>query len=215
MQVTGTRAGHTTNPRWSHDGQTILFNSWRSGSDLFELSVESGAVKQLTKDSGVKVEPSWSRDGKWIYCGSDRNGGLQIFRLPATGGPLVQITRNGGLHAEESADGKWIFYSKDAESPTSIWKTPRDGGDETLVLNGLSYSTDFVPVAKGIYLISAGKPGESTIDFYDFGSGRRTAILTLDKPSSWGIALSPDESSLIYSVVDHVSSNLMLVENFR
>jgi Tol biopolymer transport system component len=179
----------------------IAFNSWHPMSHLFMLNAQDGAVKQLTQDSANEVEPSWSRDGKWIYCGSDRTGRFEIYRLPATGGSPVPITRQGGLHAEESADGKWIYYSKDYESPTAIWKTPHDGGDESLVLGGLSYSTNFVPAEEGIFLISAVQPSESTIEFYDFRSGRRTPIIKLDKPFSWGIALSRDESSLVYSVV--------------
>jgi hypothetical protein len=74
---------------------------------------------------------------------------------------------------------------------------------------------NFVPARKGIYLISAVQRNESTIDFYEFASGRRTSILKVEKPFSWGIALSPDESSLLYSVADHVSSNLMMVNGVR
>ena len=215
LQMTNMRAGHTANPRWSPDGKTIVFNSWSPTSNLLTLNVEDGSVRTVTRDPTNEVEPNWSRDGRWIYFGSDVSGRLEVYRVQAGGGTPVQITRNGGLHAEESVDGKWIYYSKNAETPSSIWRTPRDGGDERLILDRLSYSTNFVPVEKGIYLISAVQRNESTIDFYDFNSGRRTPILRLDKPFYWGVALSPDQSSLLYSVAEHVSSNLMLVNGVR
>jgi len=215
LQMTNMRAGHTANPKWSPDGKEIVFNSWRPTSNLFMLNVEDGSVRTVTRDSTNEVEPSWSHDGKWVYFGSDVSGRLEVYRVPAGGGTPVQITWNGGLHTEESADGKWIYYSKNAETPSSIWRTPRDGGDERLILDRLSYSTNFVPVENGIYLISAVRRNESTIEFYDFASGRRTPILRLDKPFYWGVALSPDESSLLYSVAEHVSSNLMLVNGVR
>ena len=37
----------------------------------------------------------------------------------------------------------------------------------------------------------------------------------LDKGWWYGAALSPDQRSVLYSVVDNAGSNLMLVENFR
>ena len=171
----------------------------------------------ITDDPGNQLEPSWSRDGKWIYCGSSRTGRLEIHRVPAGGGRLEQITRNGGLHAEESFDGKWLYYSKDAYSPTSIWKVPRDGGEESRVIEGVSYSLNFVPVEKGIYFTSGtlGQDGRSAIEFYEFATGRPKALATMDKSLSWGLALSPDGRFLLQPLADRASSNLMLVENFR
>jgi Tol biopolymer transport system component len=172
---------------------------------------------RLTDDPGNQLEPSWSRDGKWIYCGSSRTGRLEIHRVPAGGGRFEQITRNGGLHAEESFDGKWLFYSKDGYSPTSIWKVPRDGGEESRVIEGVSYSSNFVPIDKGIYFTSGtlGQDGRSAIEFYEFATGRAKALATMDKSLSWGLALSPDGRFLLHPLVDRASSNLMLVENFR
>jgi len=37
----------------------------------------------------------------------------------------------------------------------------------------------------------------------------------LGKEHWYGMALSPDRKSLLYSVVDNAGSNLMLVDNFR
>lgn len=216
VQVTRIGSGHTANPRWSPDDQSLVFNSWNPRSELYSVNLSDGSVKRLTDDPDT-AEPSWSRDGKWLYCGSTRTGRDELHRVPAGGGPLKQITRNGGLHAEESFDSKWLYYSKDAYIPTSIWKVPRDGGEESLVIEGVSYSLNFVPVEKGIYFISAarGQDGHSAIEFYEFTTGRRKVLATMDKSFSWGLALSPDGRSLVHSLVDRVSSNLMLVENFR
>ena len=57
------------------------------------------------------------RDGKWIYCASNRTGRLEVYRLPAGGGPLTGLTHNGGVHAEESTDRKWLYYAKDTNFP--------------------------------------------------------------------------------------------------
>jgi dipeptidyl aminopeptidase/acylaminoacyl peptidase len=212
MQITRMGSGHTANPRWSRDDRVILFNSWKPRSNLYTVDAADGSVKQLTHDDADDVEASWSRDGKWIYCGSNRSGRLEIYRLPASGGAPVPITRNGGLHAEESADRQWLYYSKDADSPTAIWKVPWDGGEEMPVVDGLRYSTNFALTDKGIYFVAR---NSNAIEFYDFATSKRKVLAKLEKAISWGIALSPDQRSLVYSLADHAASNLILVENFR
>jgi Tol biopolymer transport system component/DNA-binding winged helix-turn-helix (wHTH) protein len=218
IQLTRMGSGRTANPRWSLDDRSILFNSWNPRSDLYTVAVSDGSVKRVTNGQvGNSVEPSWSRDGKWIYFGSDKTGRLEVYRIPVGGGAPAQITSKGGLHAEESVDQKWVYYSKNAESASSIWRVPRDGGEETLLIDGLSYSTNFVPAEKGVYFISGegGLNGPATIEFYDFAKSRRKVLFAVQKPFTWGLALSPDGQWLVHGMVDHVSSNLMLIENLR
>src|SRR5262245_11637217 len=106
----------------------------------------NGSVEQLTDDPADEIEPRWSRDGKWIYFGSNRTGRWEVYRIPRTGGTFVQVTRNGGVAATETLDRKWLYYAKNVSSPTSIRKVPVSGGEETKVLDGLSYSINFVPM---------------------------------------------------------------------
>jgi eukaryotic-like serine/threonine-protein kinase len=217
VQLTRIGAGKTTNPRWSPDDQALVFNSYTPRSKLYTVQVNDGSVNLLTDDSADAVEPSWSRDGKWIYFGSSKTGRLEVYRIPSGGGPPVQITRNGGLHAEESQDGKWLYYSKNADRPSSIWRVPRDGGEETLVIDGLSYSLNFMPAEKGIYFVSGARDPErrAAVEFYNHSTNVREVLTVLQKPSSYGLALSPDGRSLIHPLMDHVSSNLMLIEQYR
>jgi Tol biopolymer transport system component/DNA-binding winged helix-turn-helix (wHTH) protein len=217
IQLTRMGSGHTANARWSLDDRAILFNSWSPRSDLYTVAVSDGTVKRLTDQQlSNSIEPSWSRDGRWIYFGDDRTGRFEVDRIPVGGGATEQLTHNGGLHAEESVDRKWVYYSKDAESPSSIWRVPRDGGQETLMIDGLSYSTNFMPTEKGIYFISAEHEwGPANVEFYDFATARRKVLFAVQKPFTWGLALSPDGRWLVHGLEDHVSSNLMLIEDLR
>src|SRR5207253_4613119 len=181
----------------------ILFNSWHPRSDLYTLDVASGSVKQLSDDSADEVEPSWSRDGKRIYCASNRTGRLEVHCLPAGGGPLTRVTHNGGLHAEESTDGKWVYYAKDENFPTSIWRVPVNGGEETKVVEGLTYSLNFTLADTGIYFLSSGPARITTaVEFYEFATGKRRTLVSFNSVYSVGVALSTDQRYLLYSVVD-------------
>lgn len=53
----------------------------------------------------------------------------------------------------------------------------------------------------------------ASIVYFDLASGRATELARLDEPSWFGVALSRDRRSLLFSVEDHAVSNLMVVEN--
>ncbi len=56
-----------TNPRWSPDGKTILFESNRSGSSqLWVISPQGGEPRAITAISTGASDPVWSPDGKHI-----------------------------------------------------------------------------------------------------------------------------------------------------
>jgi len=88
---------------------------------------------------------------------------------------------------------------------------------EMLVIDGLSYSSNFITAEKGIYFISGdrGVNGRAAIEFYDFSTSKRKVLAAIEKSFSYGLALSPDGRWLVHPLVDHASGNLMIVENFR
>ena len=62
----------------------------------------------------------------------------------------------------------------------------------------------------GIYSI-----GERELRYYNFASEISEPILAVQKRTSEGMSVSPDEHWLLYTQVDQGGSDLMLVENFR
>jgi Tol biopolymer transport system component len=109
-----------------------------------------------------------------------------------------------------------LYYARDTSSPSSIWRVPVQGGAEERVADKLSYSLNFVVADRGLYLLAVGDaPGKTSIDFVEFATGTRSTIVELRKPWWYGMALSPDGKSLLFSLVESAGSNLMLVDNFR
>jgi Tol biopolymer transport system component/DNA-binding winged helix-turn-helix (wHTH) protein len=227
--VTSMKGPLCANPRWSPDGRAILFNSRREGSaDLYLLTPDTGEIQRITDDPAEEVEPRWSRDGRSIYFGSTRTGRVEVWKTSATGGSAVRITQHGGLAATESPDGRFLYYAKQGNSQTSIWQVPVGGGEEKLVVEGLSHSLNFVVADRGLYFLAVGdaRPGSPTqvlqgprqtrsIDFFEYATGKRTTVFDVGKPSWVGMALSPDQRHLLYSVLDSAGANLMLVEGFK
>jgi Tol biopolymer transport system component len=80
-QLTFSATGvHNWLPRWSPDGQTILFSSNLGGRNgLYLINTQGGPPRLMTTDAS---KGSLSRDGNWIYFVSDRTGQSQIWKIP-------------------------------------------------------------------------------------------------------------------------------------
>lgn len=214
----------TGTPRWSPDGRQIAFDS-RSGTpgtggnpDIVVISAEGGHARQLTTDPAEDVAPSWSRDGHWIYFGSTRSGSMQIWKVPANGGPAMQVTRQGGFEGFESSDQKYLYYLKGRGIP-GIWRTPTAGGPETPVITDKQAGRwrYWRVVDRGIYFATRAD-GYPSVEFFDFATGQLNEVFRPAKrPEMYmpGMAIAPDGHSLLYTQKDQSGSNIMMIEDFR
>jgi len=99
-------------PRWSPNGESIVFSSLRTDAGLFVISTSGGQPCQLT-DGEFDFWPSWSPDGKAIVFES--LGGL--YTITVKGGTPKRITPNT-LYAQQPAwspDGIWIAFSSNGK----------------------------------------------------------------------------------------------------
>jgi Tol biopolymer transport system component len=163
----------------------------------------------------VDVEPSWSHDGKWIYFASDRTGEFQVSRVAAEGGPIMQLTRNGGYSPLEAADARFVFYTKINDG---IWRIRLSGGEEEQVTSDSvdGAGSAYAPVRNGIYFIR--KPSQASprlLAFFSFATRQSGQIAEIHRPVGLGLAVSPDERTILYVQNDQLTSDLMLVENFH
>jgi Tol biopolymer transport system component/DNA-binding winged helix-turn-helix (wHTH) protein len=204
-------------PRWSPDGSYMAFEFRpKERSEIYLLEVGGGMPRLLPTLPGAdNGGPSWSRDGKWIYFYSDRGGEpFQLWKVSLMGGPPVQVTKNGGVYAAESADGRFLYYSK-YETP-GIWKVPLSGGEEKRVLDqaGEHEWYNWALARNGVYFLEHRENG-GALDFFDFTTGKTTTISTLEKQPGIGLAVSADGKSILYTEIELEDSNIMLVKNFR
>jgi hypothetical protein len=124
------------------------------------------------------------------------------------------VTQKGGAMALESPDGKSVYYMK-TEGPSSLWKVPVGGGEETEVLASVA-GRSFAVVDKGIYFISLpSSSSDHLIQFLNLANGKINRVAATGKSPPYGLTVSPDEQSFLYSEFDSSGSDLMLVENFK
>jgi Tol biopolymer transport system component/DNA-binding winged helix-turn-helix (wHTH) protein len=217
MQVTHLGgAGFPGPPRWSPDGQKIVFDAALGEHNaIFVMNSEGGLPRPLTHEASDSLDPSWSRDGKWIYFSSMRSGDWQIWKLPSEGGEAVQVTKQGGRTAFESADGQFLYYAKTPEH--EIWKVPLASGQESPLsprIHVEHWSGWFVS-DNGIFFLGEEASPHPVLKFFDFSAARIKDVATLKLPWRSWISASADGKFVLYPQNDQDESNIMLLENFR
>ena len=207
-------------PRWSPDGRYIAFEYHpHSYTDVYVAEVGGGQPRLVsTFPDADNGGPSWSRDGQWLYFYSDRqHGRFQIYKTRVSGGPPIQVTTNGGVFGVESGDGRFFYFAK-FEEP-GIWRIPLNGdAEEIRVLDQPGGGTDWgvwALVNNGIYFIAPAAESKDSIEFFNFASEKKVPIFTLDGRRSDGLAVSPDEKSILFAQEKLWESQIVLVKNFR
>jgi hypothetical protein len=116
----------------------------------------------------------------------------------------------------ESADGQHLYYVKLPQN--LLWRLPLAGGKESEVLPAVAaFGTAYALGKQGIYFIRPdGQGSGQELAFLGFANSQVTSlVVTIPRAVTFGLALSPDERLILYSQIDQVSSDLMLVENFH
>lgn len=201
----------TGTPRWSPDGARLVFDSRVDGKGkIFTMNQRDGRPVQFSQGAADDIVPAWSHDGRWIYFASNRGGTFQVWKAPATGGDAIQITRNGGFYAQESVDGRVLYYARDT-TQTSLWKVPVDGGQEEEIIPSVSAWQNFAPARDGIYFVP-GSRAAASIHFFDFASGTVRLVTPIHGSAVQGFSVSPDGHTIIFSMRESATSDLMMLE---
>jgi Tol biopolymer transport system component/DNA-binding winged helix-turn-helix (wHTH) protein len=205
-------------PRWSPDGQEIALDLVFEGhSAIFVMRANGGLLHRLTPEHWDNINASWSHDGKWIFFASNRTGQWQIWKIARQGGEPIQLTRQGGFAAFESADSKSIYYAKTASEP-DIWRMQLDSGQEDPVAPSVHVNqwTGWALSDKGIFFVRENTAEHPVLRFLDVARTRITDIAPLEKqPFPLWISASSDGQHLLYEQLDTEISNVMSVESFR
>jgi eukaryotic-like serine/threonine-protein kinase len=143
--------GSSEYPVWSPDGSEIVFSSNRDGVyNLYRKPVDGARAEQLLlRTDDDKQAFSWSRDGRFLLYGANRNfGAEQMWVLPMHGEPNpipLSHSRFDETDGEFSPDGGWVAYesnetgqyeiyvrafagSADAAETGGKWMVSKDGG---------------------------------------------------------------------------------------
>jgi len=217
IQLTHFGKGAAYEPRWSPDGSRLTFASQIEGhTEVYVINASGGSPRRLTTSSGSE-NPSWSKDGRWIYFSSLEN---VIQKIPADGGPVVIVNKDTpGFAPVESPDGKFVYFNRNGADASSwiLLRAPVEGGESRQVIGSIMIGpSTYALEDDGIYFIPSPDPAEGySIRFLHLGTGKIQTLAGLGKQPCFGFTVSPDHRWALYTQLDQLGSDLMLVENFR
>jgi len=222
LQLTRFETLNVGNPRWSPDGRSVAFHGSEDGlPDLWIADAAGGMSRRLTDGNHNHLLSSWSRDGEWLYYGSDQGGGWELWKLRVDDPTATEepVTSGGGISGFESADGTSIYYAR-PDRP-GLWRLPlgsEDGPAEgEPFLENLPRQGDWGNwgiADTGIALARRSEEGPSIL-FYDFALGELQEITRVPNIAVPSVAVSPDGLSFLYARVESRVSDVMLVDGFR
>ncbi len=130
-------------PRWSPDGEYILFSGLRipdweweyRESELYRIHLKTGQIEQLTHRKGADYNPQVSPDGKFIaYLGYDKTDDTyyvpDIYLIPFDGGVAKNLTAELDrriLWMQWDAKGNGLFFVAQDRGTQNVYYVNRDG----------------------------------------------------------------------------------------
>jgi tricorn protease-like protein len=103
-------------------------------SIIFTVPTDGGTPKLITP-LGPSYLHGWSPDGKWLVYTGDRDGNLDIYKIPVGGGEEVRLTTTPGLDdgSEFTPDGRWIYFNSSRTGRMQLWRMHPDGSNQEQV----------------------------------------------------------------------------------
>ncbi len=101
-------------------GETVVFSS---ESDLWSVPLGGGVARRLTSHPAPETEPRFSPDGRWLAFTGRYDGGTDVYRMPAEGGPPERLTHESDEVRVRgwTNDGRILYASQDRVGPSWSW----------------------------------------------------------------------------------------------
>ena len=105
-------------PRWSPDGGTIAYIADRPDfNEVWLISPENGAARQLTRLGQDAEDLAWSPDGSRLACSVNRGGSFELCLVDAGTGAETVLRKDTGYHSRPN-------WSPDGGSLTFEYENP-------------------------------------------------------------------------------------------
>ena len=89
----------------------IAFATVSNTADIWELTLSSGTIRQVTSETSSEDYPHLSPDGRTLLFLSDRGGASGLWTMDLSRDVTPQLVSDVGIRGRWSPDGEWIAYT--------------------------------------------------------------------------------------------------------
>ena len=165
----------------SFDGDRIAFRSGRSGYPEIWVADRDGsnAVKLTSFQASAGGTPRWSPDDQRIAFNSNAEGALNIYVMPAEGGPPQALTagNSGDARPAWSPDGQWIYFRSNRGGSANVWRVSAEGGEPEQMTTEGGGNPKISPDGRHLYFT---RPGTGSIWRMNIESGAMERFLDFE-----------------------------------
>jgi Tol biopolymer transport system component len=211
-QLTHVGRGVVKTPRWSPDGQHIVYLAPGPASiDAFVITVASGAIANVTSSAANEVAPAWSHDGTRVFAGAlDDTGVWNVWSVSAAASGDRRLEITNAVAAQAARDGSALYFTRPDQS--GLWRRSLDGAEASdRVIDEISAGNTlgWLVAPTGVYFVE--ERGDAVILYRMSGDGARDEMATLTQFTWPGFSVTSDGSAVLYARWDRRESNLMSV----
>lgn len=224
-QLTRLAGPDVGSPHWHPDGTRLVFDSTRDGmSGLFEVDSGGGQgeVRRIAIEGVTSaVLPSWTGDGmEIVFQGRSVPGHERVYKVAAGGGRAALLTPDHATAPKLSADRRQVYFLDDRQQLCRVAATggvPEAVDDQRYIWN------EWAVGRSGVYSLERRGPPRGRLVFRGFSEagvrplgGYRAEHVYLNGRYPGGrVAVSPDETELLYVEYTKDGSNVYVLDGFR
>jgi len=128
-------------PRFSPDGQTLLFTSYETGfPGLYTLDLATVTRRPLAEqiEGTMTFAPRFSPDGQRVVFSLERGGNSDLYMMDLATGTQTRLTEAPSIETAPSfsPDGTQIVFESDRSGGQQLYIMPASGGDARRISQG-------------------------------------------------------------------------------
>jgi Tol biopolymer transport system component len=137
------------------------------------------------------------------------------WKVRPSGGAAVALGVGPTQRVIESPDGRFLYYASNTttDSPATLWRVPIAGGTPERMADGVN-STGFVVLDRGVYYLER-VAGQGRLQYFDLNTRVTSTVASNLGAIDFGLDVSADGKTILFTRLDSSVSDLMVVENFR
>jgi Tol biopolymer transport system component len=205
------------NPEWSPGGDLIAFDMLHQGHSVVAvIPADGGAYRVLTNEGKHEEQPTFSRDGRWIYFRLAEEGQSSIWKRPAGGGQGSLVAR--AWLARESLDGDSLYLQPRGWDCHRILVQDQMGGEPRVAVDlGQELLVDWRPGVGGLFVCRKNHVDDRQyrVEFHPADGTEPRHLVTIDSRRDPELVHDPATGTFLVALTTLLESDLLGLRGFN